>query len=95
MLELLKTLRIIIIACNFCTLGFYLIGMTSFFQHSMGLIETVVFLFYGLPSFVLSILSVWLGKKGWHPQTQNEIIIFLFHMMLIIALTAFLIYYAG
>lgn len=94
MIELLKTIRIIFIIWYFCSLGFYLIGTTSFFQHNIGLIETVVLLFCGLPGLVLSILSIWLGKKGWQPQTQNEIIFFLFHMVLIFLLSAILMYHS-
>lgn len=71
MLKLIKALWIVAVLINLSAVTWFILGSTANFQRGVDLISTVIFSYFGIPSFLLIILSITLLLKGWSPSSTR------------------------
>lgn len=65
---LIRVIWILAILINLSAVMWFIFGTTANFQRGMDLISTVIFVYFGIPSTLLIILSIILLFKGWIPS---------------------------
>lgn len=67
--HILRAIWILAIIINLSSIIWFIFGATANFQRGVDLVSTVVFVYFGIPSLLLIILSLILLIKGWIPTT--------------------------
>lgn len=75
MLHLLRFIWILAILINISSIIWFIFGTTANFQREADLVSTVIFVYFGIPSILLIILSIILLFKGWIPSSSWGIVI--------------------
>ncbi len=73
------------IIVNILSLVWYILESTTYFQRGLDLLSTVILIFMGIPSSLLSLGSILLLKKGWVPNGKMS-----YTVLLIVILILFL-----
>lgn len=63
-----KTLWILAVVANSTVLLWFIVANTAFFQRTFDLTEVLTFIIYGIPSFLLIVISIILLRKRSHPS---------------------------
>jgi len=66
----LKFIWILALLINLFAILWFIIGSTANFQREIDVVTTVIFVYCGIPSIIIIILSVILLIKGWPPASM-------------------------
>ncbi|WP_110932675.1 hypothetical protein [Paenibacillus bouchesdurhonensis] len=74
MLLLIRGVWILALLINLSAVMWFIFGTTANFQRGMDLVSTVIFVYFGIPSILLIVLSIFLIIKGWIPSSPWRIV---------------------
>ncbi len=74
LLQLIRAIWVVAILINLSAVIWFILGTTANFQRGIDLVSTVILVYFGIPSILLIILSIFLFIKRWLPASSWGIV---------------------